>query len=224
MASLTAPAGSLQKPQPPEGILAHHFPTLELQNTAIRLGMWLFLSTEILIFAGLFVAYAEFRFSFPEAFAEASRHLNLMMGTTNTVILITSSFTVALAIHFARSDKKWPAVGMLVFTILCAIGFLVIKSFEYREKFAEGALPGKFYGFHEVTAPGAPMYFTIYFLTTGLHALHVIIGMTVLTVLTVKTIRGRFNSAYYTGLELGGLYWHLVDLVWIFLFPLLYLI
>lgn len=217
-------AAGAQEPKPPEGILAHHFSSLERQNEAIRLGMWLFLSTEILIFAGLFVGYAVFRFQFPEAFAECSRHLDLSLGTVNTVILITSSFTVAMSIHFARTDRRMLAVACLVFTIACALGFLGIKAVEYSHKFAEGALPGKYYTFAHVTADGAPMYFTVYFLTTGLHALHVVIGMTVLAVLTVKTLRGRFNSAYYTGLELGGLYWHLVDLVWIFLFPLLYLI
>jgi len=213
-----APAGV------PDGILAHHYSTLDAQNAAVRLGMWLFLATEILLFAGLFTGYTIYRFQFPEAFAEASRHLNLMLGTVNTFVLITSSFTVAMAIHFARTDRKHLAVICLIFTICCALGFLGIKSIEYMDKFREGALPGPYYAFEEVRANGAPMYFTIYFLTTGLHALHVIIGMSVLIVLTFKTANGRFSSKYYTGLELGGLYWHLVDLVWIFLFPLLYLI
>ncbi len=208
----------------PEGILAHHFSSLEAQNEAVRFGMWLFLATEILLFAGLFTGYAVYRFQFPEAFAEASRHLDLSLGTLNTFVLISSSFTVAMAIHFARTDRKNLAVVCLLITIACAFGFLGIKSIEYMHKFQEGALPGPYYAFKEVTAPGAPMYFTIYFLTTGLHALHVIIGMSVLIVLTFKTANGRFSSKYYTGLELGGLYWHLVDLVWIFLFPLLYLI
>jgi cytochrome c oxidase subunit 3 len=211
-------------PGVPPGILAHHFSSLDVQNSAVRLGMWLFLATEILLFSGLFVGYAIYRREFPEAFAEASRHLDLGLGTLNTFVLITSSFTVAMAIFFARKDKKNLAVACLVFTILCAFAFLGIKSIEYVHKFQEGALPGPYYAFEEVQAPGAPMYFTIYFLTTGLHALHVIIGMTVLMFLTVKTYNGRFSKNYYTGLELGGLYWHLVDLVWIFLFPLLYLI
>ena len=211
-------------PGVPSGILAHHFSSLEAQNAAVRLGMWLFLATEILLFAGLFCGYTLYRHQYPEAFAEASRHLDLGLGTLNTVVLITSSFTVAMAIHFARTNRKNLAVFCLLFTIACALGFLGIKSIEYMHKFQEGALPGPYYAFEEVTAPGAPMYFTIYFLTTGLHALHVIIGMSVLIFLTVRTARGRFSANYYTGLELGGLYWHLVDLVWIFLFPLLYLI
>jgi cytochrome c oxidase subunit III len=226
-AAAAAPSGAHHDHTPegvPAGILGHHFATLDAQNHAVRMGMWLFLATEVLLFAGLFTGYAVYRMEFTKAFEEASRHLDLGLGTINTLVLITSSFTVALSIHYARSDRKWMAVGMLVFTILCGFGFLGIKSIEYAHKFAEGALPGPYYSFHEVTADGAPMYFTVYFLTTGLHALHVIIGMTVLIILTFKTAAGRFSSKYYLGLELGGLYWHLVDLVWIFLFPLLYLI
>ena len=211
-------------PGVPEGILGHHFASLEAQNHAVRMGMWLFLATEILLFAGLFTGYAVYRMEFTEAFEQASRTLDLSLGTLNTFLLITSSFTVALSIHFARSDKKWTAVAMLVSTIVMGFGFLAIKAVEYEHKFHIGALPGPYYSFDGVTADGAPMYFTVYFLTTGLHALHVIIGMTVLSILTVKTAMGRFSSKYYLGLELGGLYWHLVDLVWIFLFPLLYLI
>ena len=218
-----APAATVELTVP-EGILGHHFADLEAQNHAMRLGMWLFLATEILLFAGLFTGYAVYRWEFTEAFQQASRHLDLGLGTLNTFVLISSSFTVALSIHFARTDRKWAAVACLVLTLLAGFGFLGIKSVEYLHKFAEGALPGPYYAFHEVTADGAPMYFTVYFLTTGLHALHVVIGMTVLAVLTFKTASGRFNSKYYLGLELGGLYWHLVDLVWIFLFPLLYLI
>jgi cytochrome c oxidase subunit 3 len=204
--------------------LAHHFGSPAVQTYAARFGMWLFLSTEVLLFAGLFVSYAVYRYLYPQSFALASRHLDLTMGTINTIVLITSSLTAALAIHFVRVGKPKVAVGMLVFTLLCACAFLVIKYFEYRHKFEVGTLPGKYYTNTELTAPGAPMYFAIYFLSTGLHAFHVIIGMGVLTWVLVQTIKGRFSPVYYTPVELGGLYWHLVDLVWIFLFPLLYLI
>jgi cytochrome c oxidase subunit 3 len=225
MSSAAAAAhDSRTPPGVPEGILGHHFANLEAQNHAVRMGMWLFLATEILLFAGLFTGYAVYRMEFTEAFEQASRTLDLQLGTLNTFLLITSSFTVALSIHFARMDKKWTAVAMLVSTVVMGFGFLGIKAVEYQHKFHIGALPGPYYTFDGVTADGAPMYFTVYFLTTGLHALHVIIGMTVLSVLTVKTAMGRFSSKYYLDLELGGLYWHLVDLVWIFLFPLLYLI
>ena len=137
------------------------------QNEAMRLGMWLFLATEILLFSGLFVGYAVYRFQFPLAFAEASRHLNLTAGTVNTVVLITSSFTVALALHFARSDNSRAAALCLALTILMALGFLGIKAIEYTEHFHEHALPGKFYAFKEVTIPGAAMFYSLYFLMTG---------------------------------------------------------
>jgi len=133
---------------------------------------------------------------------------------------------VIYPIYFAcaRTDRRRLAVFCLAATLVMGLAFLGVKSLEYLHKFQEGALPGRYYHFEEVQEPGAPMYFTIYFLSTGLHAIHVIVGMTVLAVLMVKTARGRFSSRYYTGLELGGLYWHLVDLIWIFLYPLLYLI
>jgi len=208
----------------PEGILGHHFSSLERQNEAMRLGMWLFLATEILLFAGLFTGYAVYRFQFPLAFAEASRHLNITAGTANTIVLITSSFTVALALHFARIDKQRAAVICLALTLLFALGFLGIKAIEYTEHFREHALPGKYYAFEEVKVPGAAMFYTMYFLMTGLHGVHVVAGMSVLTWLLWRTLQGRYSSAYSTGLEMGALYWHLVDLVWIFLYPLLYLI
>ncbi|HTO96177.1 MAG TPA: cytochrome c oxidase subunit 3 family protein [Myxococcales bacterium] len=208
----------------PEGIIGHHFSSLARQNEAMRLGMWLFLATEILLFAGLFTGYAVYRFEFPLAFADGSRHLNLAAGTVNTVVLITSSFTVALAIHFARTDRPRAAAVCLVLTILMALAFLGIKAIEYTEHFHERALPGKFYAFKEVPIPGAAMFYSLYFLMTGLHGLHVVIGMSVLTWILWRTLQGRYSSRYYTGLELGGLYWHLVDLIWIFLYPLLYLI
>src|SRR4051812_26769389 len=190
----------------------------------MRLGMWLFLATEILLFAGLFCGYAIYRFQFPLAFAECSRHLDVALGTVNTVVLITSSFTVALAIHFARTDKARLAAICLVLTLVFALGFLGIKAVEYAAHFHEHALPGKYYAFPEVKLPGAAMFYTMYFLMTGLHGVHVVAGMSVLSWLLWRTLQGRYSSRYYTGIELGGLYWHLVDLVWIFLYPLLYLI
>jgi cytochrome c oxidase subunit III len=205
--------------------LAEHFASLEVQNHAARLGMWLFLSTEILLFAGLFVCYGFYRYAFPEAFAACSRHLDLTFGTVNTIVLITSSLTAALAVHYAKEGKNSLVAIMFGLTIAMACAFLVIKGFEYSHKFAEGALPGPYYHFEEVQLPGAPLYFTIYFLATGLHAFHVIIGMSVLVWLMVRALREKnFGPNNYTAVELGSMYWHLVDLVWIFLFPLLYLI
>ena len=206
------------------GILGHHFSSLARQNEAMRLGMWLFLATEILLFAGLFTGYAVYRFEFPEAFKECSRHLELTAGTVNTLVLITSSLTVALAIHYARSNRPKAAAICLVLTLAFALAFLGIKAIEYSAHFHEKSLPGKYYAFEEVKIPGAAMFFSLYFLMTGLHGLHVVVGMSVLSWILWRTLQGRYSERYYTGLELGGLYWHLVDLVWIFLYPLLYLI
>jgi cytochrome c oxidase subunit III len=208
----------------PEGILAHHFSSLGRQNEALRLGMWLFLATEILLFGGLFCGYAVYRYQFHEAFAASSRNLGIWFGTGNTLVLITSSFTVALAIHFARTDRRRAAAICMGLTLAFALTFLVVKGFEYAEHFHERALPGKYYAWERVQVPGAAMFMTLYFSMTGLHGLHVLAGMSVLAWQTWRLLQGRYTSAYYTGLELGGLYWHLVDLIWIFLYPLLYLI
>jgi cytochrome c oxidase subunit 3 len=204
--------------------LAHHFETIQQQEGALRLGMWLFLGTEVLLFAGLFLGYTVYRYFFHEAFHEASRHLSLTLGTINTIVLITSSLSVALGYYAIKQGRQKLCAGMLIFTILCAVAFLGIKSVEYAEKFREGALPGKWYHFHEITAPGANLYYTVYFLATGLHAFHVIVGASVLAFILVRVLKGHYGPKNYVAVELGGLYWHLVDLVWIFLFPLLYLI
>jgi len=204
--------------------LAHHFDTIEQQDTAVRLGMWLFLATEVLLFAGLFLGYTVYRFFFHEAFHEASRTLQLPLGAINTVVLITSSLSVALAYWAIKQGRDKLCAAMLVFTIMCALAFLGIKAVEYTTKFREGALPGKWYHFEEVKAAGASLYYTVYFLATGLHAFHVIVGMSVLIWILVRVLKGHFSPSYYVPVELGALYWHLVDLVWIFLFPLLYLI
>jgi cytochrome c oxidase subunit III len=205
--------------------LAHHFDSMATQNHASRLGMWLFLGTEVLLFAGLFLGYAVYRHFYHDTFKAASHHLNLTMGTINTVVLISSSFTVAMAYYSVKRGRNKAAAGFLIFTILCALAFLLIKSFEYAHKFEEGALPGKWFHFHEMEGmPGASLFFSIYFLATGLHAFHVIVGASILVWVLRRVMRGDFNPNYYIPVELGGLYWHLVDLVWIFLFPLLYLI
>lgn len=222
MQSSTATAGVAGVPPRPQ--VAAHFASLEVQNHAARLGMWLFLATEILLFAGLFVIYANYRFLFPEAFHGASKLLNLSMGTFNTLLLITSSFTAAMAVHYAKEAQNKKVVLMFVLTLLMAMGFLVVKYFEYTHKFHEHQLPGPYYAYPGLNAPGVSAYFTIYFLSTGLHAFHVIIGMIVLAWVTLKAMRNEFSYHNYTAVELGSMYWHLVDLVWIFLFPMLYLV
>jgi cytochrome c oxidase subunit 3 len=207
--------------------LAHHFDNIHIQNHAVRLGMWLFLGTEVLLFAGLFLGYTVYRWLYHDTFKICSHHLDLSLGALNTVVLITSSFTVAWAYHAIKHDEIKKGVSLLLFTIGCACIFLVVKFFEYRAKFEHGTLPGKWFHAHDPTLahlPGINLFYAVYFLTTGLHAFHVIVGMSVLAWVTWRVLKGKYNSEHYVPVELGALYWHLVDLVWIFLFPLLYLI
>jgi cytochrome c oxidase subunit 3 len=205
--------------------LADHYAYPEQQIESGKLGMWLFLATEILLFGGLFVAYAIFYFLHPDLFKEAHKFLDVSLGALNTVVLLFSSLTVVLAIHAAQQDKKHFVIINLVITIACAFMFLVVKYFEYSHKFHDGLLPGFHFTNGSISNPDqSHIYFGIYFLMTGLHGFHVLIGIAVLVWLLLRTIKGDFSSQYYLPLELGGLYWHLVDVIWIFLFPLLYLI
>ena len=208
----------------PTAHLAHHFPSLETQEHAARMGMWLFLSTEILLFTVLFTAYAVYRFLFPVGFEEAAKLAHVALGATNTVVLITSSLTVALAILYARRGESKKTVALLAVTIAFGATFMVLKGFEYYHHFVDGQLPGKYYHYAGLKGPGVSMYFTLYFLMTGLHGVHVLVGMGVLAWVAARAARGDFGRTYSTPVELGGLYWHLVDLIWIFLFPLFYLL
>jgi cytochrome c oxidase subunit III len=204
--------------------LAHHFSDAEQQHDAAKFGMWVFILSELLLFGGLFVAYTVFRVLNPEMFYNAHKALNVTLGTLNTVILITSSLTIALAIHFMQLGQKSKTLISLYCTLALAAAFLVIKFFEYSHKFELGQLPGKFYTYTGIQGNNPHIFFSIYFVMTGLHALHIIGGMVVISLMIYKTSKDLFSSAYYTPLELTGLYWHLVDIIWIFLFPLLYLI
>lgn len=205
--------------------LVHHFSDPQQQIEAGKLGMWLFLATEILLFGGLFVAYSVFNYLHPESFKAAHQYLDWRLGALNTVVLLFSSLTVVLAIHAAQQNKKHWIVINLLLTIACAATFMIVKYFEYSNKFAEGLLPGYYFSNGSIPAPDeAHIFFGVYFLMTGLHGIHVLIGMVVLGWLLVRTLKNEFGEQYYQPLELGGLYWHLVDVIWIFLFPLLYLI
>ena len=203
--------------------LQHHFQDMRTQQHAARLGMWLFLATEILLFGGLFCAYSVYRTLYPEAWHECSHHTFRIFGLIETFDLITSSFTMVMAIHFTRIGKRGLSVFMLLLTIGMGLLFLCLHGYEYYHEYLEGALPGKYYHFEEVKAAGAPMYYAVYFLMTGLHSLHVFIGAVVLAVIALFTAKGEYDASYDHPLDLAGLYWHLVDLIWIFLFPLLYL-
>lgn len=204
--------------------LAHHFSDVEQQRESAKLGMWLFLLTEILLFGGLFCAYAIYRAWYPEMFHNAHQALDVTLGTINTIVLITSSVTMALAIRYMQLGRKDLTVLNLALTLGFAATFLVIKYFEYAHKFELGQLPGKFYTFQGIEGTNPHIFFSIYFAMTGLHGIHVIAGMSIIGWVLYRTRKNEFSPAYYTPIEMSGLYWHLVDLIWIFLFPLLYLI
>jgi cytochrome c oxidase subunit 3 len=211
----------------PAALPAHrqvHFSSGAQQAHAARLGMWLFLATEILLFAGLFVAYGLYRHLFPSHFAAASHRLSRLWGTVDTLVLITSSLTMALGIHAVRAGHRRTAVLHVALTVLLGVAFLGLHAHEYAMDLHEGAAPGAFYHSRELPFTGAAMFYTLYFLMTGLHSIHVMAGCSVLSWLGYRTWRGDFSPAYVTPLELGGMYWHLVDSIWIFLYPMLYLV
>ena len=205
--------------------LAHHFDDVEQQREAGTLGMWAFLITEIMFFGGLFLAYILYRSTFPDDFAAASAHLDWKLGGTNTGVLICSSLTMAMAVYHSQTgNKKWLIICLLL-TMILGAAFLGIKAYEYHDKYVSHLIPG--FDFHW-TGHGSPkhveMFYYLYFVMTGIHALHMIIGLGIMTVITLMARRGRFTPEYYAPVEISGLYWHFVDIVWIFLFPLLYLL
>ncbi|NSW74551.1 cytochrome c oxidase subunit 3 family protein [bacterium] len=189
----------------------HHFDPVTEHESA-KLGMWLFLATELLLFGGLFAAYAIYRAKYPEMFMDGSKSLDVVLGTVNTVILIFSSLTVAVAVKAIQENRIKLVKLMLWITIICAAIFAVNKYFEYTYKFSKGIFPG------------TDIFYSIYFASTGVHMLHVFIGMIVLGILLRKVYKGKYSKENFTAIEIGGLYWHLVDLIWIYLFPLLYLV
>jgi cytochrome c oxidase subunit III len=214
--------------------LRHHFADAEQQRDASSLGIWLFLATEVMFFGGMFCAYLVYRHNYYGDFAAASKTLDIWLGTINTAVLICSSLTVALSVRAAQMGKQKLLVWLLILTMIFGAAFLGIKGVEWYSKFEEHHVPGPTFHF-EGTAAGhsqpvpvnpqhAQIFFSLYFAMTGLHALHMIIGVGIFMYLTVLAAKGRFTPKYHTPLEVGGLYWHFVDIVWIYLFPLLYLI
>lgn len=220
----TSEAALVPDGPPSSSVPVEHFESLEQQEHAAHLGMWLFLTSEVLLFGALFGLYTGYRLQYAEDFALAAHHNNVLLGTGNTLILITSSFSAAWAVHSAEHGRRRAIVSSLGLTLLLGVCFLVFKAIEYSQHFAEGIFPGPAYRFAELPVHGANVFFNLYYFMTGLHALHVVGGLTALSVLAWLAQRGRFAAGRrYTPLELGVLYWHLVDLIWIFLWPLLYL-
>jgi cytochrome c oxidase subunit 3 len=206
--------------------LAHHFEDVEQQHEAARLGMWAFLVTEVMFFGGLFAGYTVYRGLYPLAFRLASRHLDVSLGATNTVVLIGSSLTMALAIRAAQIGRRRQQILYLAGTMALGCVFLVIKSIEYHHKWVDHLMPGPSF---DVAAfggegPHARIFYSFYFVMTGVHAFHMVVGLGLLAWIVRRAAKGDFTPANHTALEMSGLYWHFVDVVWIFLFPLLYLI
>jgi cytochrome c oxidase subunit 3 len=215
---------------------AMHYDSPEHEYQTGKQGVWLFLATEILMFGGLFVAYAIFHHIYPEVFKIGARATDWRFGSANTVVLLTSSLTMALGIYYVQLKNNSRAMLMLAITVLCGCMFMGIKYLEYSHKIHEGFMPGSWY---HATPEGAaealgvpvneipanlPLYFSFYFMMTGLHGIHVMIGMGMILWTMYRLKRGDFSPDHYTAVEGVGLFWHLVDLVWIYLFPLLYLV
>ena len=226
--------------------LQHHFENMEQQREAGTLGMWVFLVTEIMFFGGMFLAYTLYRSLYPASFASGSNHLDITLGAVNTGVLILSSFTMAMAVYFTQIGKQRRQVICLALTLILGLTFLGIKAVEYHDKYEDRLIPGnlipgrsfkptvlqhgeahdphKLTLLEGATVEKVEMFYWIYFAMTGMHALHMIIGAGLLTFLLIYSLKGRFDPEYHSPVEVIGLYWHFVDIVWIFLFPLLYLL
>ena len=210
---------------PASDALRHHFETLEQQKESASFGMWIFLATEVMFFGGTFLGYTIYRAMYPEAFASTSQYMNVTLGALNTAILIGSSLTMVLAVHSAQHGKRRELLIFLISTLALGLLFLTIKGFEYHEKWLDHHVPGP--NFHYADPrfhQQAQILFFLYFAMTGMHAFHMIIGAALLLTLIVMAYRNRFTAEWYTPVDMIGLYWHFVDIIWIFLFPLLYLI
>jgi cytochrome c oxidase subunit 3 len=210
-------------PQPAGPRVGVQFQDMAKQAHAAHFGMWLFLASELLLFAGLFGLYTAYRTRYPAEFAEAVHHNELWIGTTNVVLLIFSSFTVAWAVYRLRRGDRGATLWSLAITMLCGLLFLGFKSLEYGIHFREGVFPGRYYAYKELPEPGVQVFFTLYYFMTGLHALHMIGGLVAIGWITARVARRKTTAAYPVPLELGALYWHLVDSIWIFLWPMFYL-
>jgi cytochrome c oxidase subunit 3 len=202
---------------------AEQFDDLEQQHRAATFAMWVFLITEVMLFGGMFTAYTAYRFLYAEGFAEGSRHMDLLLGGINTAVLIVSSLTMALAVHAAQSGAHGRLAGFLAVTMVLGLVFIGIKAVEYTQHYQEGLMPGVRFTFEGPLARPVELFFLFYFIMTGIHAIHLTIGVGVVATLLVLVRRGHFSPAAHNPVEITGLYWHFVDIVWLFLLPLLYL-
>lgn len=218
----------------PEGFVphkvAHHFDTHVQEFQSCKFVFWLFLATEIMLFGGVFAAYFIYHDMYTETFVTGGKQLNWQLGALNTCILLASSYTMAMGVRAAMLSQKKNMMTYLTLTLLGALGFLVVKYFEYSAKFSHGFFPGEFFHphgeyaaiFEGLEAPN--LYFSFYFTMTGIHGFHVLVGAILIAWIMKRGAKGNYHSGHYLPVELVGLYWHLVDLIWIFLFPLLYLV
>ncbi len=204
--------------------LAHHFDDYDQQREAATLGMWLFIAQELMFFGGLFLTYTVYRWRYPAYFALGSNQLDLTLGATNTIVLITSSLTMVLAVRASQLGRAREIVAWLAATMTLGTAFLVVKGFEYHHKFVHHLVPGESFHIAGTSDPAAQTFFALYFCMTGLHALHMIVGLGLLAFLVPKALAGAFSAENHNWVEGVGLYWHFVDIIWIFLFPLLYLL
>jgi cytochrome c oxidase subunit 3 len=222
-----------------QAIVSPQFVSIAQQRDAARLGIWAFLITEVMFFGGMFCGYAIYRHAYPDAFAAGSHKLNIVLGTINTAVLIGSSFTMALAVRAAQHGTERPRAGkfararnsqgrrqslLLLATVAAGALFLGIKTFEYYTDYTEHLVPGSHFQFAATWLPQVELFFVLYFAMTGLHAVHMAIGMGVILVLVMRQAFGHPPRDNYAAIEVTGLYWHFVDVIWIFLFPLLYLV
>lgn len=202
----------------------HHYRSALHEFISAKEGIWVFMVTEILMFGGLFVAFFIYHALKPAVFSEGASYLDWRLGALNTFVLILSSWTMALSIHQIQKGENTKATRSLLITLACGAMFMVVKYFEYTHKIHMGLLPGKYFFFEGAKNHELPLYFGFYYSMTGLHGIHVLTGMALITWVLIRHLRGEFNEHYYTAVEGVGIFWHIVDLVWIFLFPLLYLI
>lgn len=205
-------------------IVAHQFDDIEQQAEADSLGMWVFLATEVLFFGGMFAAFMVYRSSYPAVFAQASKEMAVAIGGINTGVLLLSSLTVVLSVYAVKENDRRGLIRNLLFTILLGVTFLVLKGVEYTEHIQHHLLPGFDFQYHGLDPDRAQIYFFMYYVMTGIHALHMLIGVGVMSVMLYGAYRNKYDSVNYMSIEVSGLYWHFVDIVWIFLYPMIYLI